>query len=209
MRARPITATFAILLAAGCYTPPERADAGSVPYDPASGNALSGPISFSDTRVQRVDPASISPIAGACRTPMLGVVDSIVDGDTVHVVVPSEGMEYDVRMIGVDTPETAHVVDGGVTPAECHGVNAYAFTELLRGRTVILTFDQGCLDPFDRLLAYVWIGPGSGDLWQRQLLRRGLARTLSIAPNTGRADTFAADEEAARAASLGLWGACP
>lgn len=195
------------LALAGCPKVDDRPDSGVVPYDRTTGNPFDAPLSLSDTRVLSLDPASVPSTPSACHAPVVGVVERIVDGDTLHVTVPADGMSYDVRMIGVDTPEIEHG-DGG-PPADCYGNQAFAFTELLRGRAVVLTFDAGCRDPFDRLLAYVWVGSGPGDLWQRQLLRRGYARTLSIEPNTAMASTFAEDQGIAETTGTGLWGACP
>jgi len=41
-----------------------------------------------------------------------------------------------------------------------------------------------------------------------ELVRNGLARPLSIAPNTTYAARFAGEARAAEAAGLGMWGAC-
>ena len=43
---------------------------------------------------------------------------------------------------------------------------------------------------------------------QRQILRRGLARTLTIRPNDSLVDIFQADQRQAMNANAGLWGAC-
>jgi endonuclease YncB( thermonuclease family) len=45
-------------------------------------------------------------------------------------------------------------------------------------------------------------------MWQAQLIRRGLARQLTVAPNDNFAPLFLEDENAARAQTLGIWGAC-
>lgn len=195
------------LALAGCPKIDVSPDSGVVPYDRTTGNPFDAPLSLSDTRVLSLDLASVPSVEGACHPTVVGVVEGIRDGDTLLVNVPADGMTYAVRMIGVDTPEIAHG-DGG-PPADCYGNEGFAFTELLRGRAVVLTFDAGCNDPFDRLLAYVWVGAGPGDLWQRQLLRRGYARTLSIAPNMAMASTFQEDQDLAQAAGAGLWGSCP
>ena len=49
-------------------------------------------------------------------------VISVVDGDTI--VVDVQGREEDVRLIGVDTPETKHPT----RPVECFGKEASAHT---------------------------------------------------------------------------------
>lgn len=177
-------------------------------YDRARGNAFEGPILFDDERVRTLDPAELPAIAGACRPPVLGIVTAVTDGDTLHVAVPSERQTWDVRLIGVNAPEVAHPSDGGLSERECYGDEAHAFSELLRSRFVWLTFDQGCFDPFGRSLAYVWIGPGTGDLWQRQLVARGFAEAVEIPPNTAYAADLAGRRAAAQAAGVGLWGAC-
>src|SRR4051794_24270935 len=55
----------------------------------------------------------------------------VVDGDTVEIDL--DGKRDDLRLIGIDTPET---VKPG-TPVQCYGPRASAFTHrLLDGRTV-------------------------------------------------------------------------
>jgi micrococcal nuclease len=152
-----------------------------------------------------LDPRTLQSGATACRGPLLGRVSRIVDGDTMHVNGVSEIGEWDIRFIGVNAPEISHM---GSTP-DCFGNEATVFTNQLAGRLVWLTFDAGCNDPYDRTLAYVWVGGGTGDLWQRQLLRRGFARTLSIDPNTSFAGVFEGEQSTAEAAGTGLWSACP
>jgi micrococcal nuclease len=174
-------------------------------YDPAMGNRFDGPISFDDDRVMRLDARMLGGGSSPCRAPLLGRVTFVDDGDTIRVDGVSEIGNFQVRMIGVDTPEVAHPP----APADCFGPEAAVYTADLDGRLVWLTFDADCTDAFDRDLAYVWIGGGPGDLWQRQLLRRGFARTLAIAPNTTYEGIFESDRAAAESAGLGLWSACP
>lgn len=182
----------------------------------AGGNDFEGPVRLDDDLVASVDPAMlpvVGPIA-ACNPPVLGVVTSVTDGDTIRVT-PIEGTlpeDRPIRLIGVDTPEVAHPEGMPPTTAECYGNTAGIFTEQLLDRVVWLTFDAGCTDSNGRYLAYVWVGPGIEDLWQRQLLRRGLATTLSIEPNTAYAGVFNEDELFAQGVDtgieLGLWAAC-
>ncbi|HZA89236.1 MAG TPA: thermonuclease family protein, partial [Solirubrobacterales bacterium] len=103
----------------------------------------------------------------------------VVDGDTIEVSV--DGQVQDVRYIGVDTPES--VTPG--EPVECFGRRAGAFNErLVGGREVTLRFDRELRDRYGRLLAYVYVG---SRLVNAELVRRGYARTLTIAPNDSRA----------------------
>ena len=124
----------------------------------------------------------------------------VVDGDTIYVDLG--GGEQYVRYIGIDTPET---VKPG-TPVQCFGPRAHAFNErLVEGRRVRLVFDRERRDVYGRLLAYVYAG---GRLVNAELVRRGYARTLTIAPNDAHAGLFHRLAAAAGRAGLGLWGAC-
>ena len=177
-------------------------DAGD--YDPVLGVPFEGPVSFDPARVQRIDPSGLRQGASPCRAPVLGRVYRIIDGDTVRFTASDGSLDQTVRMIGIDTPEIAH--DG--MAAECFGPEASTFSENLLDQTVWLTFDNGCFDTFDRLLAYVHIGPGAGDLWQRQLLQRGFARAFTFGSNRTFSSTFNNDESAAQRANAGMWDAC-
>jgi micrococcal nuclease len=127
-------------------------------------------------------------------------VTRVVDGDTIEVSL--DGETEDVRYIGVDTPETVAPDE----PVECFGHRASETNaDLVEGETVTLVFDRELRDEYGRLLAYVYLGD---QLVNAELVRRGLARTLEIAPNTSKASRL--DRLAARAgrAGRGLWGAC-
>jgi micrococcal nuclease len=141
-------------------------------------------------------------------------VTRVIDGDTI--VVRLDGREEDVRLIGVDTPET---VKPG-TPVQCFGERASHFTKRrLTGRRVRLVFGVERHDVYGRLLAYVYLahptlthskgGEGRmGDLFNAALVRRGLARSLTIPPNDRFAPRFRRLELAAARVGRGLWGAC-
>jgi micrococcal nuclease len=136
--------------------------------------------------------------AGPART--RAYVVRAVDGDTLEVAF--DGRREDVRLIGVDTPET---VKPG-TPVQCFGPRASDFTHgHLDGRHVLLVFGVERRDVYGRLLAYVYF---RGSLFEAQLVRRGLARTLAIAPNTRFASRFQRLQTAAARAGRGLWGSC-
>lgn len=131
----------------------------------------------------------------------------VYDGDTIEVELP-DGSRDDVRYIGIDTPETAKPH----APAECMAEEAEAINEaLVDEEEVTLRFGPERRDHYGRLLAYVYAPrPGGGTRFVNALLvRRGLARPLTIAPNDARAPLF--ERLAARAArtARGLWGACP
>jgi micrococcal nuclease len=126
----------------------------------------------------------------------------VVDGDTILVSVG--GRQERVRYIGVDTPETVKPN----TPVQCFGKRASAFNHaLVEGREVRLVADAEARDRYGRLLAYVYREPD--DLFvNAELVRRGYATTLSIAPNVRFAARLHDLATAARRAGRGLWSAC-
>ena len=128
--------------------------------------------------------------------PSEGVVERIIDGDTIELV---GGVK--IRYLMINTPETT----GGKN--ECYGSNAVQFnTDLVLGKTVSIDYDVECTDRFARTLAYVSVG---GQEVNSLLLERGYACLLHIAPNgDDRLDEFKDLETSAKQANRGLWGAC-
>jgi micrococcal nuclease len=138
-------------------------------------------------------------------------VTRVVDGDTFEAQVA--GDVQDIRLIGIDTPETVKPD----TPVQCFGPQASRFTHrLLEGRRVLLVFGAERRDVYGRLLAYVHLRPagrGAGGaprsgFVNAMLVRRGLARSLTIPPNDRFAPLFRRLEARAAGAGRGLWGAC-
>lgn len=123
-----------------------------------------------------------------------------VDGDTIEVRL--DGHAEDVRYIGVDTPETVKPD----TPVQCFGPQASRFNHgLVEHRRVRLVFGVERRDVYGRLLAYVYL---DGRFVNAELIRRGLARTLTIPPNDRFAGRLKRLEVTAARAGRGLWGAC-
>jgi micrococcal nuclease len=124
----------------------------------------------------------------------------VVDGDTIEARI-GDRVE-DVRYIGVDTPETVKPD----TPTQCFGPQASSFNHrLVEHRVVRLVFGVERRDVYGRLLAYVHLGDR---FVNASLVRRGLARSLTIPPNDRYAPLFRALELRAARAGRGLWGAC-
>jgi micrococcal nuclease len=124
-----------------------------------------------------------------------------IDGDTIAVRI--DGRVEDVRYIGVDTPETVKPD----TPVQCFGPRASTFNHrLVEGRRVRLVFGVERHDIYGRLLAYVYLGHR---FVNASLVRRGLARSLTIPPNDRFAPLLRRLERGAARAGRGLWGACP
>jgi micrococcal nuclease len=125
----------------------------------------------------------------------------VVDGDTIEARIGDR--REDVRYIGVDTPETVKPD----APVQCFGPRASSFAHrLVEHRRVRLVFGAERRDVYGRLLAYVYLGRR---FVNAMLLRRGLARSLTIPPNDRFAPVFRRLELGAARAGRGLWGACP
>ena len=124
----------------------------------------------------------------------------VVDGDTIEARIGNR--TEDVRYIGVDTPETVKPD----TPVQCFGPRASTFNHhLVERRRVRLDFGVERRDIYGRLLAYVHLGDR---FVNAMLVRRGLARSLTIPPNDRFAPLFRRLELRAARTGKGLWGAC-
>ena len=130
----------------------------------------------------------------------LVTVRHAVDGDTIEVSSEVAGT-HRVRLIGVDTPESAIP---GEKP-EPLGKAASRFTaNALEGQEIRLTFDEDLLDPYDRALAYVTI-PGEKSTYNETLLEHGLAQVAIFEPNDRLASGLYEAQQAARERSTGIW----
>jgi micrococcal nuclease len=128
-------------------------------------------------------------------------VDRVIDGDTIEVS-PAVSGTNDVRLLGVDTPETVDPSE----PIEPYGPEASAFTKQeLEGKQVRLTFDEDRTDQYGRALAYVQIG-GQGETFNGTLLRQGYAQLDIVPPNDRYAARFSQAQDEARQAHRGIWG---
>jgi micrococcal nuclease len=123
-------------------------------------------------------------------------VSCVVDGDTIEVS-PAVGGIPDVRLIGMDTPETC----GGTEP---YREEASAFTtRRLEGRKTALEFDLERIDPYGRVLAYVWLPDGT--MFNEVLVREGYAQVATFPPKVKYTERFLAAQRQARAEGAGLW----
>jgi micrococcal nuclease len=126
-------------------------------------------------------------------------VRNVVDGDTFDIDTMVEGVDR-VRLIGVDTPE-----DTPECPEQPLSAEASEFTTReLAGQQVDLELDEERIDPFNRLLAYVYTE--DGELFNERLLREGYAQIYTVPPNDKYEDRFRAAQEEARSQGLGIWG---
>ncbi len=135
--------------------------------------------------------------------PGLYSINHYVDGDTI--AVDMNGTIETVRFIGVDTPETHRPS----TPVQCYGPEAAIHT-----KEVVSKFGKVRLqaDPLDtnrdrygRLLRYVYLPDGT--LLDEQIIQQGYGFAYLSFPFSKK-DQFAADQQTAQTAKLGLWSAC-
>jgi endonuclease YncB( thermonuclease family) len=132
-------------------------------------------------------------------------VIAAVDGDTIQVRLLRNGKVRDVRLIGIDTPET-HRPD---TPIECGGPQASrSMHGLADGRSVSLRTDptQDRIDRYGRLLAYV---KRKGKNLNRIQVRRGWAKVYVYNHHPFlKLRSFKRAERHARRADRGVWRLC-
>src|SRR5829696_4654735 len=134
------------------------------------------------------------------QTSQTVTVERVVDGDTIEVNPAVSGTQ-DVRLLGVDTPETVDPNE----PVEPYGPEASAFTKRqLEGKRVTLTFDQEKTDQYGRALAYVRIS-GQGETFNETLLRQGYAQLYVVPPNDRYEVTFRRVQDQARLERQGIW----
>jgi micrococcal nuclease len=134
-----------------------------------------------------------------------GRVVRAVDGDTLEVRLRN-GSVTDVRLIGIDTPESKRPN----TPIECGALKASAVMHhLADGRRVTLVTDptQDRFDRYGRLLAYA-IRQGGLNL-NRAMVQRGWAEVYVYDGNPFKlVRSFRRAARAARMEDRGVWGRC-
>ncbi|MDQ3940903.1 MAG: thermonuclease family protein [Actinomycetota bacterium] len=133
-----------------------------------------------------------------------------IDGDTLEVTITAHhdgpgagageaGRNYDVRLIGIDTPES--VTPG--TPVECFAREASAaLSAVVGGADVVLMKDVEESDRYGRLLRYVYLGD---EMVNARLVVNGYAHAYTYPPNVRHADLFVRLQREARVNDRGLW----
>ena len=142
------------------------------------------------------------------------VVESVVDGDTLHLTYPDDDWYYRVRIIGVDSPEK----DGPYTEAECYGTeSSVELAKLLpKGTIVYVEKDVTDEDRNGRWLRHVWLpyaenGVNVVDkayLVSEILVLGGWANAKQYKPDDKYDELLIDAEEEARDEDAGFWGAC-
>lgn len=131
-------------------------------------------------------------------------VVEVTDGDSIKVRMIRSGVPRNVRLIGIDTPETHGRV-------ECGGPEASRSLRrmLPPGQVVRLISDpnQDNRDLFNRLLRYV-TKPNGRDMGRKQV-RRGWARIFIFGGETfERRPSYRRARRAAQDADRGTWSLC-
>lgn len=107
------------------------------------------------------------------NTPEIGEVIKIIDGDSIEVMI--EGKKYEVRYIGINTPEF-HSAD-----QEAAILATRENERLLINGTVIMFKDISETDKFGRLLRYVFTEDVFVNL---ELVKSGFAEVKAYPPDT-------------------------
>jgi micrococcal nuclease len=170
------------------------------------------------------------PVSAAAATEHVqfikAVVVDVIDGDTIKVKLDS-GIRENVRLIGVDCPE---VWENEKFARDMKRERRHSARELLKlgqrakeftqarcspGDIVRLEPDVERRDRYGRLLAYVWIrnplsapelgGNRGWDMLNAELLRAGLATTMTIPPNVKHVELFNRLQKEAQDRKLGIW----
>ena len=116
----------------------------------------------------------------------------VIDGDTIKV--ESYGREFDVRYIGVDTPERDEPFYDEATAATRKMVDA---------KEIILVQDVSETDQYGRLLRYIYLPDGT--FVNAELIRQGYGRMVTFPPDVAHAELFTDLQREARENQRGLW----
>ena len=122
----------------------------------------------------------------------------VVDGDTI--IVDIDGSETTVRMIGIDAPESVH--PDASRNSESGKIASEFTAELLNDKYVYLEYDRERTDSYGRTLAYVWL---NHKMVEETLLENGMAKVLTIQPNTRYAARFVQIQQRAKEDDIGIW----
>jgi endonuclease YncB( thermonuclease family) len=128
-------------------------------------------------------------------------VTEVIDGDTIKVSIA--GAIYDVRYIGVDTPE---LNDKRPQFSALAQEAARLNRQLVEGENVRLEKDISETDHYGRLLRYVYV---DDTFVNGELVSYGLAWAKAYEPDTKYQGYFEELEAEARKAGLGIWAPPP
>lgn len=119
----------------------------------------------------------------------------VTDGDTIVVLM--DKVEYKVRYIGVDSPESG---------AKYFQKAADYNTRLLGSGNLVMIKDTSETDRYDRLLRYVF---ADGKFINYEMVRSGYAKSGTWPPDTACDQTFADAMNSAKTSFMGMWYVAP
>ena len=133
-----------------------------------------------------------TPSAKAAPSGQAAFVQSVVDGDTIRVMI--EGVEFTVRYILVNTPERGELFYREATSAN---------EAIVSSKNVILVKDVSETDRFGRLLRYVYLEDGT--FVNREMVRQGWAQVSTFPPDVSKEPELRAAQRQAMVADAGIW----
>jgi micrococcal nuclease len=137
-------------------------------------------------------------VPGATTT---ATVLSVIDGDTIDVIIEGNKDSVRVRYLGIDTPEPY-----ATKVPECGSSEATARNkQLVENKAVTLVPGADPYDEYERLLAYVYV---DDEFVNETLVREGYAQVMMIKPNVQFRNNFTTAYNQARESKLGIWEVC-
>jgi len=134
------------------------------------------------------------------QEPEKAVLVNVIDGDTIVVIFPGSSQRYNVRFIGIDTPET-------YPETEYFGLEAYKANKSLLGSGPVYLFkDVSNTDQYGRLLRYIVVGDYFVNY---ELANRGYANVFSYPPDVACHKLFLDAQRSAREHGRGFWSPTP
>ena len=132
------------------------------------------------------------------------VVLRVVDGDTL--IIMWEEQPTRLRLIGIYAPESYSHHDESIRTHEGESVSRVV-THWLEDKKIYLQFDVDPYDPYERLLAYVWLDAHT--MVNEVLVREGLVWQHRYPPNTHFDDYFKSLQKMAKSEARGIWSIDP
>lgn len=127
------------------------------------------------------------------------LVTQIIDGDSV-LVEDASGNEKEIRIIGVDAPET---FNAETSPFRCFAEHSKQYlVDTLNGKHVTIEREISDTDKYGRFLRHVIY---NGKNVALGMLEKGYARVLSVAPDTVYIKQYTAHTDQAKSQKRGVW----
>ncbi|MCY4072896.1 MAG: thermonuclease family protein [Chloroflexi bacterium] len=151
--------------------------------------AVAAQVGTAVAELSAADASLSEPVGGDAAQEEIARVTRVIDGDTIDVLI--DGKTARIRYVQINTPERDE---------PCFRESTQANAELVAGKTVRLVPSNRLVDPFDRLLRYVYVGD---IMVERALVEGGYAEVVLYPPNDAHYDEFVRLEAEAAAAGRG------